>query len=534
MPIAIACPSCGAKMKAPDEAAGRKVKCPKCSTPLVVPTVTLDEPPAPAPRPSGTGKGQVSRPATKPVDIFPINPEDGLPVVIESRPKRPARKVAARPRDDDYEDGGDYEEDYRRRGRPSVVVVQQGGGTDAPGVISLIFGCLSVACLLLGCFTCGVTYWAAVPFALLGGGVGFFGRGNMRVAGLVLNFLALIPATIVLVVFVGMAGLAGVGATVEPKHPDRKAAQQVAAPDQTPPEQPATKPDTPPPPTKSEPPTPPKAEPAPQTKSEPQWAYPEQSVVQGDLEVRFGDAAIGKVPVKSIINDVTMSTDDLLTIKVNLFNPSPTKKVEFHSWAGADFTLHRDYATLVDNFGNVYKRITFGLGSYPVGAIERPTAVYPNKSVTDVLVFQAPVDTAAYLDLELPANNYGCEGMIRFRIPLKTVRNSPERRTLEHEEAEGARKAAEERRRVEEEGRRAERERQRKADAIEDARRAQEAKAKRDAEDAAAADRRLAYAEKLLDQGETNQAVGKLRELIEKYPDTEAAAKARKVLKKVE
>jgi hypothetical protein len=85
-------------------------------------------------------------------------------------------------------------------------------------------------CLLLGCFTCGVTYWAAVPFALVGGVVGFFGHGNMRVAGLVLNLLALIPATIVLVMFLGMAGLAGTGATVRPQYPDRMA----AAPDQIP------------------------------------------------------------------------------------------------------------------------------------------------------------------------------------------------------------------------------------------------------------------------------------------------------------
>ena len=37
MPIAVVCPSCAAKMRAPDSAAGRKTKCPKCGTALVVP-----------------------------------------------------------------------------------------------------------------------------------------------------------------------------------------------------------------------------------------------------------------------------------------------------------------------------------------------------------------------------------------------------------------------------------------------------------------------------------------------------------------
>lgn len=36
MPIPVTCSSCGTKLKAPDNAAGRKLKCPKCSTPILV------------------------------------------------------------------------------------------------------------------------------------------------------------------------------------------------------------------------------------------------------------------------------------------------------------------------------------------------------------------------------------------------------------------------------------------------------------------------------------------------------------------
>jgi len=32
MPISVACPTCGTKLKAPDDAVGKKVKCPKCAS----------------------------------------------------------------------------------------------------------------------------------------------------------------------------------------------------------------------------------------------------------------------------------------------------------------------------------------------------------------------------------------------------------------------------------------------------------------------------------------------------------------------
>lgn len=53
--------------------------------------------------------------------------------------------------------------------------------------------------MLMGCFTCGLTYYAALPLAVVGFIVGFFARGNLLVAGLTLNLLALIPAIILAV-----------------------------------------------------------------------------------------------------------------------------------------------------------------------------------------------------------------------------------------------------------------------------------------------------------------------------------------------
>ncbi|MBA4066707.1 MAG: hypothetical protein C0501_23975 [Isosphaera sp.] len=51
MPILVVCPGCGAKMNAPDSAAGRKVRCPKpdCKSVVTVPAVAPAAPPPPAP-----------------------------------------------------------------------------------------------------------------------------------------------------------------------------------------------------------------------------------------------------------------------------------------------------------------------------------------------------------------------------------------------------------------------------------------------------------------------------------------------------
>jgi hypothetical protein len=63
----------------------------------------------------------------------------------------------------------------------------------------LVFGFVSVVGLLMGCFTCGMTYLAAIPLAAVGAGCSAFGSGYRRIAGLTLNLLALFPALILFV-----------------------------------------------------------------------------------------------------------------------------------------------------------------------------------------------------------------------------------------------------------------------------------------------------------------------------------------------
>ena len=66
MPISVACPVCAARIKAPDLAAGRRVKCPKCGEPLAVPSATGPTPDwVPDSPPEAASAENVQQPETK-------------------------------------------------------------------------------------------------------------------------------------------------------------------------------------------------------------------------------------------------------------------------------------------------------------------------------------------------------------------------------------------------------------------------------------------------------------------------------------
>jgi len=154
---------------------------------------------------------------------------------------------------------------------------------------------------------------------------------------------------------------------------------------------------------------------------EPEWASAKNAVRQGDIELRVMRVLTGKVPLRSGFGDgESSSEDDLLAIHLEIINRSQNKKIEYRSWLGRDIAFSRDYATLQDNFGNTYKRISFGFGTKIVGHTESES-IYPGKSLGDVLVFELPIDTAEYLRLELPAKNFGGEGMLRLQIPADMI-----------------------------------------------------------------------------------------------------------------
>jgi hypothetical protein len=68
-------------------------------------------------------------------------------------------------------------------------------GPDAPGMISLVFGCVAGAFLLMAC-AFGITVFVAAPLALVGLVLAFFARGNLCIGALTLNLLVFVFAMI--------------------------------------------------------------------------------------------------------------------------------------------------------------------------------------------------------------------------------------------------------------------------------------------------------------------------------------------------
>jgi len=95
MPIAIACPSCGARLTAPDAAAGKRVKCAKCQTVVPIPESdsgfeVVEAPPVARP-------ARPAVPVRKPTAV--VEEDDDKPLRPKTRSKRPV--------DDEDDEGND-------------------------------------------------------------------------------------------------------------------------------------------------------------------------------------------------------------------------------------------------------------------------------------------------------------------------------------------------------------------------------------------------------------------------------------------
>ena len=151
------------------------------------------------------------------------------------------------------------------------------------------------------------------------------------------------------------------------------------------------------------------------------YAPAREAVRQGNIEVRIVDYRIEPVRLVSDVDGSgSHSQEDLMWIKVEVTNRNENKKIDIEPWYSKS-GLTIGGAVLRDNFGNDYRRVTFGIFDRPAGA-SKDTAIYPGKTFMDVLVFERPVDTAQYVLLTLPAKNFNGSGVLKFRITLIAIK----------------------------------------------------------------------------------------------------------------
>lgn len=391
--ITVSCPFCGLKAQVPASRAGHKVRC-RCGQAIQVPGGPPPaKPPSVPPKPQGHVTTLPPVPAPKPSPPAP-RPKTEEAELDDDESRMRSRRRSGRNKDEPRDDDRDPEP--RRATR--YLVLEKAANNDAPGVISLVFGCLATACMLMGCFTCGGTYFAAVPFALIGGGIGFFGKGNLRVAGIVLNAVVLVPATVLLVMFVMAAGAASLpkpsaGQKEEPPQTQASASNR-----------------------KDEPPRKPASE-------DGKWHDASKGpITKGSVRVRVDKVVIDRFTVKRFDEDTRgESKEKFLQIFVTVENLSRNKILKFTGWGKG--TLFGTSPSLEDNFANAYHRA--GSGFDIVGQVDGLVDVYPGKAVSDLLVFNLPVGGIEHLRLKLPCDNVDEKGDFRFEIPAAMIGATP-------------------------------------------------------------------------------------------------------------
>lgn len=129
------------------------------------------------------------------------------------------------------------------------------------------------------------------------------------------------------------------------------------------------------------------------------------------LQVQITEASVGRVELRHL-GEKSQSEERLLIVKVRLRTANDTRKYDYRPWHGSLFGS----PGATDNFGNQYKPIDFGFANTITGR-SRADSVSAGSPLTDVLVFERPLDKAEYVDLDLPGENVGVKGTFRFRIP---------------------------------------------------------------------------------------------------------------------
>lgn len=211
------CPNCSQTMTCPESAAGKKATCPKCGQKILIPTPPqavsfptnkttlgkLEESISAAPIPIAT---VAAPPPAPPFATAEESTDSGKKPEFNACPfcrgDVPRNAIKCRHCGETLDAGARASEEARRE---ASLLAES---TDVFGVIGFIVSLFSVLSLFLVCCY-GVGVLVAVPLGVVGGGCSLMGRGNLRIAGLVLNgisiFIGIVAGAIWLVIMIAAA-----------------------------------------------------------------------------------------------------------------------------------------------------------------------------------------------------------------------------------------------------------------------------------------------------------------------------------------
>ena len=125
-----------------------------------------------------------------------------------------------------------------------------------------------------------------------------------------------------------------------------------------------------------------------------------------------------RTPIEGADTGITTERPAVL-IQVRVGNPSETIKLELKPWSK---TSKSDALRLTDNYKNNYKPLSSSTSLLSLGGSSGGTeSIKPVTSIVDTLAFEDPIAKTEFLRLELPAENFGGQGVIHFQIPRSMI-----------------------------------------------------------------------------------------------------------------
>ena len=140
----------------------------------------------------------------------------------------------------------------------------------------------------------------------------------------------------------------------------------------------------------------------------------------GDIKVEIVSVGIKPCAFEDMFGDRNTTKESFLLINLRITNTSTTTKANYDTWRGKLISANKDFASVTDDFGNIYKRISMDTTT-PINSVARNSSIYPGKSVNDTLVFEAPIESANTLTIDMPGDNIGQVQPIKFTLKTQDI-----------------------------------------------------------------------------------------------------------------
>jgi hypothetical protein len=142
------------------------------------------------------------------------------------------------------------------------------------------------------------------------------------------------------------------------------------------------------------------------------------SYILGTVQVRV--AAAESVPVKAVGRPSTLTPERLLQITLRVYNGSGDRPLTYYSWLEPMPGEKSCTTVLRDDRGKSYNLISH-VSARPAPGRERGVKLQPGGRTDEVLTFEAPSGAGSKFVLELPLAAVGGTGTLRLEIPGSTI-----------------------------------------------------------------------------------------------------------------